>query len=264
MPGKTSYILPCLGRTEIDLNSKGERQMITVEDSMSMVHGSSGINLPASKELRSEVSIIAGVAKALVGSDVVNWDEFAEDHDTIRDMIARVLPIYGNFNTDVRKPRGFWLRNPAACREWNTSTKRANFGVADLRDQTEWQASQQDGHFVLQTFRSHDQYNTTIYGMDDRYRGVYGARNVVFVNPSDMKKLDVEAGDLVDLIGTFEDGHHRACTGFRVVPYDTPYGCLAGYYPEMNELVPHQAVGDQSYTPTSKSVIVRLEKHKPL
>lgn len=263
MPGKESYILPCLGRTEIDRNSNGDRQMITVEDSMSMVHGSAGINLPASKELRSEVGIIAGVAKALVGNDVVDWDACAEDHDTIRDMIARVLPIYGDFNTDVRKPRGFWLRNPAACREWNTPTQRANFGVAGLRDQTEWQQSQgQDGHFVLQTFRSHDQYNTTIYGMDDRYRGVYGARNVVFVNPDDIKKTGVKAGELVDIIGIFDDGHHRACEGFRVVPYDTPRGCLAGYYPEMNELVPHQTVGDQSDTPASKSVLVRLRKHK--
>lgn len=263
MPGKASYILPCLGRTEVDHNAKGEPQMITVEDSMSMVHGSAGINKPASKELRSEISIIAGMGKALHGSDVVNWDELAEDYDNIRDMISRVLPIYGDFNTNVRKPRGFLLRNGASHREWNTPTKRANFGVAELRDQTEWQAVQgNDGHFVLQTFRSHDQYNTTIYGMNDRYRGVYGVRNVVFINPSDMKKIGVEAGDLVDLISTFDDEHHRVCSGFRVVSYDTPHGCLAGYYPEMNELVPHQTVGTQSDTPASKSVLVRLEKHK--
>lgn len=261
MPGKASYILPCLGRTEIDRNSKGDRQMITVEDSMSMVHGSSGINLPASDALRSEVGIIAGIAKATLGDDVVDWDTLADDHDKIRDMIARVLPAFGDFNAQVRKPRGFWLRNPASEREWNTSAGRAIFGTDDLRDQTEWQVAQGHGdRFVLQTFRSHDQYNTTIYGMDDRYRGVYGMRNVVFMNPKDMTQSGLSDGDMVDVIGCFEDGRRRACHGFRVVPYDTPAGCVAGYYPEMNELVPHQTVGDQSDTPTSKSVIVKIEK----
>ncbi|MEM9709208.1 MAG: FdhF/YdeP family oxidoreductase [Pseudomonadota bacterium] len=264
MPGKASYILPCLGRTEIDRNSRMERQMVTVEDSMSMVHGSSGINLPASKDLLSEVRIVAGIAKATVGSAVVDWDALGDDNDKIRDMIARVLPIYGNFNEDVRKPRGFWLRNPATCREWNTPTKRANFGEADLREATEWQRIKGEPEtFVLQTFRSHDQYNTTIYGMDDRYRGVYGIRNVMFINPEDMEKAGVAAGDLVDITGTYDDGRVRACRGFRVVPYDTPQGCIAGYYPEMNELVPHQTVGEQSFTPTSKSVVVRIARHEP-
>lgn len=228
---------------------------------MSMVHGSGGINLPASKALLSEVRIIAGIAKATLGSGVVDWDDLGENNDKIRDMIARVLPIYGDFNTAVRQPRGFWLRNSASCREWNTPTKKANFGVADLPTQTEWQAIKgEDATFVLQTFRSHDQYNTTIYGMDDRYRGVYGVRNVVFINPEDMKRIGAEAGDLVDIIGCYDDGRRRECKGFRIVPYDIPFGCLAGYYPEMNELVPHQTVGDQSHTPTSKSVIVRIER----
>ncbi|MEM8570091.1 MAG: FdhF/YdeP family oxidoreductase [Pseudomonadota bacterium] len=264
MPGKASYILPCLGRTEIDKNSSGTRQMITVEDSMSMVHGSAGINPPASDALLSEIRIVAGLARATVGSSVVNWDALAEDHDKIRDMIARVLPIYGDFNKAVRKPRGFWLRNPATCREWNTPTKKANFGEADLRDQTEWQAVQGENRlFVLQTFRSHDQYNTTIYGMDDRYRGVYGVRNVVFMNADDIEKIGAKAGDMVDLIGTYDDGRHRECKNFRLVSYDIPFGCIAGYYPEMNELVPHQTVGQKSFTPTSKSVIVRVEPHTP-
>lgn len=231
---------------------------------MSMVHGSSGINLPASKELLSEVRIVAGIAKATVGSAVVNWDELSDDNDKIRDMIARVLPIYGNFNEDVRKPRGFWLRNPATCREWNTPTGRANFGEADLRAATEWQEIKgKTDTFVLQTFRSHDQYNTTIYGMDDRYRGVYGVRNVMFINKADMEKAGVAAGDLVDITGTYDDSRKRECRGFRVVPYDTPEGCIAGYYPEMNELVPHHSYGEQSFTPTSKSVVVRITPHQP-
>ncbi|MEM9971918.1 MAG: FdhF/YdeP family oxidoreductase, partial [Pseudomonadota bacterium] len=261
MPGKASYVLPCLGRTEIDKNAEGTRQMVTVEDSMSMVHGSSGINPPASKELKSEVAIIAGLAKATLGSDVVDWDALGQDHDRIRDMIARVLPIFGDFNAQVRQPRGFWLRNPASEREWRTPNARANFSDAALPAQTEWQSLDGSaGHFVLQTFRSHDQYNTTVYGMDDRYRGVYGAREVVFVNKHDLDAMGLSGGDLVDLTGTYDDGHLRMCKGFRVVEYDTPRGCIGGYYPEMNALVPHQTVGDASFTPTSKSILVRLEK----
>ncbi|MEM6728033.1 MAG: molybdopterin dinucleotide binding domain-containing protein, partial [Pseudomonadota bacterium] len=182
-------------------------------------------------------------------------------HDAIRAMIARVLPIFGDYNAEVRKPRGFWLRNPAAHREFRTATGRANFSADALPERTEWQSVQgKDAHFVLQTFRSHDQYNTTVYGMDDRYRGVYGARNVVFVNRRDLKDMGLVGGDFVDIIGAHDDGHHRVCTGFRVVEYDTPRGCIGGYYPELNALVPHQTIGDGSFTPTSKSVRVRLER----
>lgn len=261
MPGKISYILPCMGRTEIDKNAEGVRQMVTVEDSMSMVHGSSGINVPASKVLLSEVGILAGIAKATLGSAVVDWDGLAQDYDKIRDMIARVLPMFGDYNENVRKPRGFWLRNPASEREFRTPTDRANFGTAELPALTEWQSlSGKDAHFVLQTFRSHDQYNTTVYGMDDRYRGVYGTRDVVFVNPRDLKAMGLKGGDIVDITGTYEDGNLRECKGFRVLEYDTPRGCIGGYYPEMNALVPHQTVGDGSFTPTSKSVLVRMQK----
>lgn len=259
MPGKKSFLLPCLGRTEIDKNSKGIRQMVTVEDSMSMVHGSGGINLPASKHLLSEVKIVAGMAKATVGSKVVDWDTISDDNDLIRDMIARVLPIYGNFNEDVRKPRGFHLRNAAAHREFNTSTKKANFNAHDLPELTEWQRTQNDDEaFVLQTFRSHDQYNTTVYGMDDRYRGVYGAREVVFMNPKDMKRIGAEPRTRVDVIGLHDDGIERVAKGFRIVPYDIPRGCVAGYYPELNVLVPHGTFGTQSFTPASKSIMVRF------
>ncbi|MEM1140044.1 MAG: FdhF/YdeP family oxidoreductase [Pseudomonadota bacterium] len=263
MPGKASYLLPCLGRTEIDWNAAGERQMVTVEDSMSMVHGSSGINLPASDELRSEVGIVAGIAKATVGSSVVDWDSLSESNDLIRDMIARVLPIYGDFNADVRKPRGFRLRNPASHREWNTPTKRATFTQSDLPQETAWQRAQHDDQtFVLQTFRSHDQYNTTIYGMDDRYRGVYGAREIVFMNPDDMALLGAEARDLVDIVGCHKDGVERVARGFHLVPYDIPRGCVAGYYPELNLLVPHESFGDKSFTPASKSVLVKFRVQK--
>ncbi|WP_170560104.1 FdhF/YdeP family oxidoreductase [Ruegeria atlantica] len=260
LPGKKSFILPCLGRTEIDRNSAGVRQIVTVEDSMSMVHGSGGINLPASKELKSEVRIVAGIAKATVGSDVVDWDALAEDNDKIRDLIARVLPAFANYNEAVRKPRGFHLYNSAAVRDWKTPTGRANFSATDLPDQTEWQRAQSDDQtFVLQTFRSHDQYNTTVYGMDDRYRGVYGERQVVFMHPKDVAQLGAAAGDRVNVVGCHDDGIERIAQSFRLVPYDIPRGCVAGYYPELNVLVPYQSFGDKSFTPASKSVVVRFE-----
>ncbi|MEM6903625.1 MAG: FdhF/YdeP family oxidoreductase, partial [Pseudomonadota bacterium] len=263
MVGKQAYILPCLGRTEIDRNSKGERQIVTVEDSMSMVHGSGGINLPASKELKSEVSIVAGLAKATVGSKVVDWDALSESNDLIRDMIARVLPIFGDFNRAVRQPRGFHLRNPASHREWNTDTGRANFNTAALPSQTDWQQAQDSEQptFVLQTVRSHDQYNTTVYGMDDRYRGVFGKRQVIFIHPKDLAKLGIEAEQEVDVIGCYEDGVERIAEGFQLIPYDTPRGCVAGYFPELNVLVPHQSFGEKSFTPTSKSILVRFRAH---
>ncbi|VDC20151.1 FdhF/YdeP family oxidoreductase [Pseudogemmobacter humi] len=258
LPGRAAWLLPCLGRTEIDRNSKGIRQIVTVEDSMSMVHGSGGINLPASKELRSEIAIVAGIAAATVGSGAVDWAGLADDYDLIRDMIARVLPAFGEYNQNVRKPRGFRLRNAASEREWNTPTGKANFSADPLPDQTEWQRIQQEpGLFVLQTFRSHDQYNTTIYGMDDRYRGIYGERRVVFVNPEDLARTGFASGDRVDVIGSQgSDGQIRIAEGFRLVPYDIPQGCVAGYYPELNLLVPWNAYGDKSFTPISKSILV--------
>ena len=263
LPGKAGYILPCLGRTEIDRNAKGTRQIVTVEDSMSMVHGSGGINMPASKELKSEIAIVAGIARATLGSAVVDWDALAEDHDKIREMMARVLPGFADFNARVRVPRGFWLRNPAAEREFNTPAGLATFGVEDLPLRTEWQQAQgaDAARFVLQTLRSHDQYNTTIYAMDDRYRGVYGARDVVFVHPDDIARLGLAQGDRVDILGPSEDGIARRVDGFRLVAYDIPPGCIAGYYPELNALVPHSAFGDQSFTPTSKSILVDLRPH---
>lgn len=263
VPGQASFILPCLGRTEIDLNSKGVAQIVTVEDSMSMVHGSGGINAPASAHLRSEVAIIAGMAQATLGPQPVNWLELADDYDLIRDRIARVLPDFYDFNKRVRVPRGFHLRNSARELEWNTTKGKATFWTGALPESVEHQQARgTPGRYVLQTFRSHDQYNTTIYGMDDRYRGVYGERQVVFMNADDMADLGVEAGDRADIVGEFDDGVERIARDFRFVPYDIPRGCIAGYYPEMNVLVPLASSGDESYTPTSKSVIVSFRPLK--
>jgi len=265
VPGQDSFILPCLGRTEIDLNSKGVAQIVTVEDSMSMVHGSGGINAPASPHLRSEVAIIAGMANATLGPKPVNWLEMADDYDLIRDRIARVLPDFYDFNKRVRVPRGFHLRNTARELEWNTTNGKATFWTGALPEAIEHQQARgRPGRYVLQTFRSHDQYNTTIYGMDDRYRGVYGERQVVFMNPLDMADIGVEAGDRADIVGDFVDGLERVARDFRFVPYDIPRGCIAGYYPEMNVLVPLGSSGDESFTPTSKSVIVSFRPVQPV
>ncbi|SDM49076.1 oxidoreductase alpha (molybdopterin) subunit [Methylobacterium phyllostachyos] len=260
VPGAVGYLLPCLGRTEIDRNAEGKVQIVTVEDSMSMVHGSGGINKPASKELRSEIAIIAGIAAATVGSSAIDWAGFAADYDRIREAIAATIPGFSGYNTRVRKPRGFMLRNLAAERVFETATNRANFSAEALPAETEHQiAGKSKDTFVLQTFRSHDQYNTTIYGLDDRYRGVYGERRVVFAHPDDLAEIRDRLGERVDIVGTHEDGITRRAEDFRLVPFDMPRGALAGYYPELNVLVPLSTYGEKSDTPTSKSVLVTLE-----
>ncbi|MCJ2084907.1 FdhF/YdeP family oxidoreductase [Methylobacterium sp. E-005] len=260
VPGAVGYLLPCLGRTEIDRNPEGKVQIVTVEDSMSMVHGSGGINKPASKELRSEIAIIAGIAAATVGSSAIDWAGFAADYDRIRDAIGATIPGFDGYNSRVRKPRGFKLRNLAAERVFETDTGRANFSAEALPVETEHQAARKTSDtYVLQTFRSHDQYNTTIYGLDDRYRGVYGERRVVFAHPDDLAEIRDRLGERVDIVGTHADGITRRAEDFRLVPFDMPRGALAGYYPELNVLVPLSTYGEKSDTPTSKSVLVTLQ-----
>jgi len=263
MPGEVSYILPCLGRTEMDLNSLGNSQLVTVEDSMSMVHGSAGINRPASPHLLSEVGIIAGIAEATVGTDVVRWAALADDYDLIRDHIEATIPGFENFNARVRKPRGFHLRNTASHREWTTPAGKACFSAVTLPQETVHQRARKGvGRFALQTFRSHDQYNTTVYGLDDRYRGVYGERQVIFIHPEDLKDIGAEAGDRMDVVTDYDDGISRVAQDFRFVPYDIPRGSIAGYYPELNVLVPLGSAGEESDTPTSKSIMVSFRKRE--
>ncbi len=263
MPGEVSFILPCLGRTEMDLNSAGNTQLISVEDSMSMVHGSAGINRPASPHLLSEVGIIAGIAEATVGSGVVDWRELAQDYDRIRDLIEATIPGFEAYNERLRRPRGFHLRNTAAHREWITPAGRATFSSGALPQETVHQRARKgQGRFALQTFRSHDQYNTTVYGLDDRYRGVYGERQVIFIHPEDLKGLNAEAGERVDVVSEHDDGIERVARDFRFVPYDIPRGSIAGYYPELNVLVPLGSAGEESGTPTSKSIMVSFRKRE--
>jgi molybdopterin-dependent oxidoreductase alpha subunit len=263
MPGETAFILPCLGRTEMDMNAAGNSQLVSVEDSMSMVHGSAGINRPASPHLLSEVAIIAGIAQATVGSVVVDWAELADDYDRIRDHIEATIPGFENYNTRLRKPRGFHLRNTAAHREWHTPAGKASFSSEALPEETVHQRARKgEGRFALQTFRSHDQYNTTVYGLDDRYRGVYGERQVIFIHPADLTAMNAKAGDRVDVIGEHDDGIERVAEDFRFVPYDIPRGSIAGYYPELNVLVPLGSAGRESDTPTSKSIMVSFRRRK--
>ncbi|MFC9436507.1 FdhF/YdeP family oxidoreductase [Nocardia sp. NPDC057030] len=254
--GRTALILPTLGRTDQDLRD-GRKQQVSVEDSMSMVHLSTGRLKPVSEQLRSEVAIVCDLALTLFGADhPVPWARFRGDYDTIRDAISRVVPGCADYNTKVRARNGFVLPHPPRdSREFRTSTGKANFAVNELS----W-TPVPEGRLILQTLRSHDQYNTTIYGLDDRYRGVHGGRKVVLVHPDDITALGFAEDDLVDVISEWTDGTERSVKGFRLIAYPTPRGNAAAYYPETNPLVPLDHVAARSNTPVSKSVTVRLER----
>ncbi|CAH0991019.1 Protein YdeP [Sinobacterium norvegicum] len=261
--GQQALILPCLGRTEIDRQSSGE-QMITVEDSMSMVHSSQGSNEPATAQLRSETAIIAGIAQATLGQSVsgIDWLSMADDYQRIRDEIAAVLPGFEDFNQRIHSERGFHLTNSAAQRQWRTKTSSANFSDSKLPDELIHERKQHCGKttFTLQTLRSHDQYNTTIYGMNDRYRGVQGERRVLFMNVKDIKKEGLKDGDWIDITTVNQPGDDtlRQVHRFKVVEFQIPKGCLAAYYPETNPLVPLGSTADGCGTPTYKSIAVQL------
>jgi len=253
--GEAALILPCLGRTERDEQSGGG-QFVTVEDSMSMVHASRGRLAPASKLLRSEVSIVAGLGRELFGKDdAIDWASLAGRYDLIRDHVSHVIPGFADFNARVRNPDGFQLpHGPRDSRTFPTTTGKANFTVNDLEV-----LRVPAGSLVLQTVRSHDQYNTTIYGLDDRYRGIKQGRRVVFVNPADLAELGLADEQMVDLVSEWSDGAARRAPDFRIVSYSTAKGCAAAYFPETNVLVPLDSTAETSNTPTSKSIVVRLE-----
>ena len=254
--GRAALILPCLGRTEIDVQ-KGGPQSITVEDSMSMVHASGGRNTPASASLLSEAAIIGGVAKATLGDrTVVEWDKFVAQYDLIRDAIEAVFPIFQGFNARIRVPGGFHLTSAARERIWATPSGKANFLVFESVGED---PPQSDPNVLwLSTIRSHDQYNTTLYSKSDRYRGVFGQRDVVFLNEYEIKKRGLVDGDRVDLITESTDGVDRIVHNFRVVAYSFPSGCCAAYYPETNPLVPLYAHDPVSFTPSYKGIPIRL------
>ncbi|WP_275556688.1 FdhF/YdeP family oxidoreductase [Mixta sp. Marseille-Q2659] len=257
VPGRDSLILPTLGRTEQDIQATGS-QFITVEDSFSMVHASEGVGKPLADTQRSETAIVAGIANAVLSSFKVDWLALAGDYNKIRDHIAATIPGFADFNKKCEQPGGFYLGNAAAELRFNTPGGKAHFSAAALPTSLFPQLGDVKVPFTLQSLRSHDQYNTTIYGLDDRYRGVYGQREVLFINPDDLSELGFDAGQNVDIETLWNDGITRRVTGFKLVPYNIPRGNLAAYYPETNPLVPLSSFGDGSGTPTSKSVPVKI------
>ncbi len=256
--GQEALILPCLGRTEVDIQETGP-QSVTVEDSMSMVHASAGINDPASEFLMSEPAIVAGIARATLGeTSTVPWEDLIADYDRIRDAIEKVFPIFEAYNARIRVPGGFHLTSTARERIWATPSGKANFAVFEGLDEDPWHGDE-DGLW-LTTMRSHDQYNTTLYSLSDRYRGVFGQRNVVFVNSQEIQRRHLNPGDLVDLVALSNDGLERVVRNMKVVEYQLPDGCCGAYYPEANPLVPLYAYDERSRTPSYKSVPVRIVK----
>jgi molybdopterin-dependent oxidoreductase alpha subunit len=250
--GQQALILPCLGRTEVDVQATGA-QFVSSENSMGVVQSSRGSLEPASPHLLSEPAIVARLAAATLGERTsVDWLALAANYDLIRSRIERVIPGFEDYNRRVREPGGFYLPNMARERQFKTASGKANFTVHELP-----RHNLKDGQFLMMTMRSHDQFNTTIYGLDDRYRGIYQGRRVVFLNPQDITEAGLNAGQLVDLTSHFEDEERRA-PRFVVVPYSIPRRCAATYFPEANVLVPIGSVAEKSNTPASKSVVISL------
>jgi molybdopterin-dependent oxidoreductase alpha subunit len=259
--GRRALILPTLGRTDRDRRAGGE-QKVTVEDSMSAVHGSRGRLEPPSEGLLSEVAIVARISELLftgadgaAGAPRADWRALEADYRGIRTHISHVVPGFDDFERRIEGGRTFVLPNgPRDSRTFNTATGKARFTANELT-----YPRIPPGRLLLQTLRSHDQYNTTVYGTDDRYRGIYSGRRVVLVNPDDLAELGLADGDMVDVVSVWRDGVERRAEAFRLVAYSTPRGNAAAYYPETNVLVPLGSYAETSRTPTSKSIVVRLE-----
>ncbi|MEM9918988.1 MAG: FdhF/YdeP family oxidoreductase [Bacteroidota bacterium] len=250
--GQTALILPCLGRTERDIQASGP-QFYTVENSMGIVHNSKGVLPPASEHLLSEPAIVARMAKATVGDlPTIDWLEMQDNYDHIRDAIEACIPGFDDYNRRVRDDAGFYLPNAAREGHFKTATGKANFTATQLN-----QIKLSEGQFLMTTVRSHDQFNTTIYGNDDRYRGVFNGRRVVFMNREDIEAGGFQDGQLVDLHSHYE-GVKRSVPRFRIVAYDIPRRCLATYFPEANPLIPFNKYGLKSHTPISKSVVITM------
>ena len=259
LPGKTSYLLPCLGRIELDRQADGP-QTVTMEDSFSRVYGSKGRATPAAETLLSEPAIIAGIAQATLGSDTkAPWAAWTRDYGLIRDAIEETYPdLFARFNERLHIPGGFWKGVPAAHREWKTPSGRAEFNVPEALNATGFDEA--DGRMRLITLRSNDQFNTTIYGYDDRFRGIKGTRQVALMNRLDLADMGLSDGDSVDLVGDHGDNAASRVERLRVVAYDIPRGCVGGYYPECNPLIPVAHHAKESHVPAAKSVPVRVEK----
>ena len=250
--GKQALILPCLGRTEVDVQASGE-QFVTTENSMAVVEAWQGRLAPASAALLSEPGIVAGLAKAVLGKrSTIDWAALVSNYDLIRDAIEHVVPGFENYNRRVRQSGGFYLPNPIRERNFNTNAGLAHFTVHPLP-----RIELKPGEFLMMTMRSHDQFNTTIYGLDDRYRGIRNGRRVVFLNPDDIRASGLASGARVDLFSLY-DGEERVARDFTIVPYSIPRRCAATYFPEANVLVPVNHFADKSHTPASKSVVISI------
>jgi molybdopterin-dependent oxidoreductase alpha subunit len=259
--GKVAYLLPCRGRIEIDRQAGGP-QSVAMEDSTGCMHGSRGVVEPASPHLMSEPAIVAGIAKATVFDKAsIDWDGWIGDYSRIRDEIEAAYPeIFRDFNRRMWTPGGFRRPLPAAKREWNTPNKKANFIVPRSFDEDPDMTAAGETILRLMTMRSDDQFNTTVYSVNDRFRGVFGTRRVLLINPSDVERLGLQVGDHVTACTVANDGVARAVQGLRLTSYDIPKGCVAGYFPECNPLVPlwHHAEGSQ--VPAAKSIPIVLRK----
>ena len=253
--GEEALILPTLGRTEVDLQ-KGGPQFLSVEDSVCAVHATHGAVPPVAPGLLSEVAIVCRLARATLGDRYgIDWAGFEDEYDVIRDHISRVVPGFEAFNADVRRKGGFVLPNgPRDARRFDTATGKAMITVNELEH-----LERPEGRLILQTMRSHDQFNTTIYSLNDRYRGITKGRDVIFVNPDDLAELQLSDGQRVNIISESRDEPDRVLPNYRIVSYPTARGCAAAYYPEANVLVPLKSAAMGSNTPVSKAVIVRLE-----
>ena len=259
--GEDALILPCLGRTEIDIQASGD-QMVTVEDSMSMVHGSAGINPPLSDMLLSEPAIVSRMAQATLQQVSIDWPGFASDYSKIRNKIAETVPGFEGFNERIQVHGGFYLGNSAGERRWLTEGGKARFCIHPLSVRADVRKDG-DGEriFTLITIRSHDQYNTTVYGLNDRYRGVKGERRVLFINSKDIRDLGIKNGDVVTLRSCEPDGRERSALGFKIMAYDIPEGSVAAYYPETNVLLSVDSIDVRSGTPASKRIPITI--HSP-
>jgi molybdopterin-dependent oxidoreductase alpha subunit len=251
--GKRALILPCLARTDRDRQASGE-QGVTVEDSMSMVHISYGMKEPASPHQRSECAILAGMAQATLPASKTPWKEYADDYDRIRDTMAQVLDGFEDFNRRVRAPHGFRIAQSARQRVFETPSGRAEFSATPLPDDVD----PGEGRLLLATVRSHDQFNTSIYSNDDRYRGLKGLRTVVFMNEDDMSERGLDEFDLIDITSYSRDGTERRAYGYRAVRYEIPSGCAAGYMPELNVLCGIADMSSESEQPVTKHLVVEI------
>jgi molybdopterin-dependent oxidoreductase alpha subunit len=256
--GRTAYLLPCLGRSEEDIQAGGP-QTVTIEDSFSHIHGSLGHRTPASDQLKSELAIVAGIAKAtLPPNPKVRWDDWTGDYALVRDLIAETYhEQFHDMNARMFQPGGFYRGNSARERVWKTKSGKAEFTAPDMLAATDVEDAA--GRYRLVTVRSNDQFNTTIYGYSDRLRGIEGKRDVVLINPRDIERAGLAAGQRVALVGDAGDGHARRIDHLEIVPFDLPDGTIVGYYPELNPLIALTHHDQKSKTPASKAVPVRIE-----